>query len=226
MTVLLKWWLGLPVLSGADSPECPSCGEALDSFGDHLLCCRKGGFYQRHSAIVGLLWHLCRAQGLPVSLEVAVSDSLRPADLLISHWKGSAPLAVDVTVVHPLTAAVPFHAVKTGTEAPERVEQMKVAKYADTCEKCNTGFTPFALSTFGRLGPESQVLFQDLTRYLKWDGQEMATGDPVWGPRPAAAVGAEARACCCVGQTWLSPDFPGHRALTHRGAGEGVCSSP
>ena len=170
--------------------------------------CRKGGFYQRHSAIVGLLWHLCRAQGLPVSLEVAVSDSLRPADLLISHWKGSAPLAVDVTVVHPLTAAVPFHAVKTGTEALERVEQMKVAKYADTCEKCNTGFTPFALSTFGRLGPESQVLFQDLTRYLKWDGQEMATGDPVWGPRPAAAVGAEARACCCVGQTWLSPDFP------------------
>ena len=42
-------------------------------------------------------------------------------------------------------------------------------------------FTPFALSTLGRRGPESQVLFQDLTRYLKRDGQDLATGDPVWG---------------------------------------------
>ena len=97
--VLLKWWLGLSVIPASDSLGCPSCRAALDSFGDHLCCCRKGGFYQRHSAIVGLLWHRCRAQGLLVALEVAVSDSLRPADLLTSHWKGSKPLAVDVTVV-------------------------------------------------------------------------------------------------------------------------------
>ena len=38
---------------------------------------------------------------------------------------------------------------------------------------------PFALSTFGRLGPESQQLFHDLTRFLKRGDASLSDSDPV-----------------------------------------------
>ena len=46
-TILLKWWLGISLLplDDLDDPNvgCPSCGEVIDVYGDHFLCCRKGG---------------------------------------------------------------------------------------------------------------------------------------------------------------------------------------
>ena len=57
-----------------------------------------------------------------------LGGNLRPVDLLIAHWKGSGPLAVDVTVVHPLTPSTHFHSVKTGVEVLVQAELMKESK--------------------------------------------------------------------------------------------------
>ena len=59
--VVLKWWLVCIVRS---------CGESLNSFGDHLLCCKLGGFYQRNNVIRNVLWHLCQAAGIRATPEV------------------------------------------------------------------------------------------------------------------------------------------------------------
>ena len=160
----MKWWLGVSLTTPSVSATCPSCGDALDSFGDHLLCCRKGGFYQRHTAVVRQLWHMCTAAGLTASCEVSFDGSTRPADLLVPHWKGGGPLANDVSVVHPLAPSQDAQAVRSGTEYQDRVEKSKSRKYAEACAQSNVQFSPFVLSTFGRLGSSSGLLYADLIR--------------------------------------------------------------
>ena len=152
--ILLKWWLGLHLLPPDQYAECSSCGEPLDIFGDHLLCCRKAGLIQRHNAVVKTVWHHCTAAGLHATPEVSIDGRTRPADLLLSHWKGGGPCALDIAVVHPLAPSIPFASVKTGREAIENMERIKRAKSAEGCEKSNVAFLPVVLSTFGAIGSD------------------------------------------------------------------------
>ena len=124
--VLMKWWLGLPLCS-RPGVRCPACAEAMEVFGNHLLCCRKGGFHLHHWAVVQQLYLMAQAQGLAVSIEVCIGGKRRPADLLVHHWKTGGPQAVDASVVHPLAPSTPFAAVRSGEEALERVEAAKEA---------------------------------------------------------------------------------------------------
>ena len=49
--ILLRWWLGLPLIPGDAGRPCPCCGEALDPYGDHLVSCDKNHPTQRHHAV-------------------------------------------------------------------------------------------------------------------------------------------------------------------------------
>ena len=160
--MLMKWWLGCPLFPAHTHPQCPLCGDSMDSFGDHLLCCKKSGFLQRHSAIVRHLWHMSTAAGFRAETEVAIGGNTRPADLLLPHWKGGGPLAIDVTVVHPLAPSIPLQTVKTGREALDRAEKDKDDKHGEVCTQSNIPFTPFVLSTFGALSSSSDAFFNDL----------------------------------------------------------------
>ena len=101
-TVLGKLQLGQAILPVDADLVCNQCGDCMDPFGDNLLCCKKGGLTQRHTAIVSHLWHVCTAAGFNVTCEVSLDGRTRPADLLLAHWTGRGPCAVDVAVVHPL----------------------------------------------------------------------------------------------------------------------------
>ena len=57
--VLNKLFLGEPILPLNTALICEACAESMDAYGDHLLCCRKSGFIQRHQTIVEQLWHFC-----------------------------------------------------------------------------------------------------------------------------------------------------------------------
>ena len=122
-TVLVKWWLGLPVVPDFAGIRCPLCSDALDAHGDHLLTCT------RRSAIQTFLWHLTRAAGLRVTIEEGLGGPERPGDLFVSYWKGGDPLAVDIVVTHPLKPSTPFSSVKTGREAVLEAEQRKMDSY-------------------------------------------------------------------------------------------------
>ena len=103
--ILLSWWLGLSFAnqSGdlAAPLKCPFCDDAMDSFGDHLLCCSKAEFYSRHQAIVKSLTMFVAAAGVRVTNEVQVDGRERPADIFLDRWATTEPVAVDVTVTHP-----------------------------------------------------------------------------------------------------------------------------
>jgi hypothetical protein len=165
-TVLIKWWLGLNVAPLVEASTCPLCGDTMDVFGDHVLCCRKSGFYTRHQAVVEFLWYVTTAAGFGVHQEVALSNGQRPADLLLSHWKGGGPLAIDVSITHPLGPSQHFHRVSTGVHAAEVVEKMKCDRCEDSCAQECVRFSPFVLTTFGTPGPLTQAFFKDLVNLL------------------------------------------------------------
>ena len=150
------------LLTVSELVVCGACGEAADVFGDHSLCCRKGGLIQRHTAIASQLWRICTAAGIQARPEVSLEDRTRPADLLLSHWQGGGPCAVDVAVVHPLAPSAPVCGVKDGGEAVAAMERVKIAKYAVACRESNIRFIPFVLSTFGKLGGDGDRFYQHL----------------------------------------------------------------
>ena len=116
-TVLNKLYLGEPLLPLNIPLQCEACAHSMDAYGDHLLCCRKSGFIRRHQALAQQLWHMCTAAGFNATCEVSVSGRSRPADILLPHWQGGGPSAIDVSIIHPLAPSVACHTIKTGQEA-------------------------------------------------------------------------------------------------------------
>ena len=164
---LLKWWLGQPQLPVTEQHVCGSCGEPQDVYGDHMLSCRKAGLIQRHTAIVQQLWHQSTAAGIQAVPEVSLDGRTRAADLLLSHWKGGGPCALDVAVVHPLAPSLPARSVKTGMEAIDHMVHVKVTKYGQSCNESKVSFLPFVLSTFGQLGADADHYCRHLASGLR-----------------------------------------------------------
>ena len=162
-SVLNKLYLGEPVLPQSVTLNCELCADSMDAYGDHLLCCRKSGFIQRHQTVAKQLWHMCTAAGFNATCEVSVSGRSRPADILLPHWQGGGPCAIDVSIVHPLAPSTSCHAVKTGREAVEAMERVKHSKYDQCCNESNVTLIPFVLSTFGLLGAEAERFFHGVT---------------------------------------------------------------
>ena len=162
-TVLHKFYLGEPLLPLNQTLTCEACADSMDAYGDHLLCCRKSGFIQRHQALAKQLWHMCNPAGFNATCEVSVSGRSRPEDILLPHWHGGGPCAIDVSVVHPLAPSVACHTVKIGQEAVEAMERVKHSKYDQCCNESNVTLVPFVLSTFGLFGAEAERLFHGIT---------------------------------------------------------------
>ena len=105
-----------------------------EGFGDHALGCASCGRYARHNALREVLCEELRKAGFSVTVEERVPHTeppdrppglqpaercLRPADILVQSFRAGKPLAIDVTVIHPLRTsssarAGPFSVERTG----------------------------------------------------------------------------------------------------------------
>ena len=82
--LLLRWWLGLPVLPvGVSLPECPLCRGSIDPFGDHFVCCELNGSTQRHNAFRDAFRTMCVRFGVVVQKEAECVAGRRPADIVL-----------------------------------------------------------------------------------------------------------------------------------------------
>jgi len=142
--VLCKWWLGISIVPPAQV-VCPSCGDAADCWGDHFLCCKQAGFYLRHNTIAQLVSHMAEAAGFVVLPGVQIYDDLRPADIMLSFWKGGRPLAIDISVCHPLAPSKPIQAIDNGVARASEVEDEKHHHYDPHVAAAHLQFTPFVL---------------------------------------------------------------------------------
>ena len=77
-SILSRWWLGLNLVPVCTTPYCTSCGDAMDAFGDHALCCKKAGMIERHTHVVQFFWHLATAAGLHVVITSALQIYCSP----------------------------------------------------------------------------------------------------------------------------------------------------
>jgi len=100
---LLKRRLGLPLIqSPLPIHICTKCWDTMDVFGDHAVTCRKNHLHMRHQLVADALAKVLVSAWYRIDMEVAICGKERPADILIHHIDGRKPVAVDITVVHPL----------------------------------------------------------------------------------------------------------------------------
>ena len=163
--VLLHWWLGLPLLPiGCTPPGCPACGEPVDPFGDHFVCCPKNGITRRHNALRDAIFEVLVQNAIPAAKEVTSRNRKRPADILLVAWERGRDVAVDLTVTHPLgLASYPF-VVDNAARHCQRAEAAKQAAEGDLCCAVQWGFIPAAFTPWGGSGPAARALLHEVGR--------------------------------------------------------------
>ena len=76
----------------------------MDIFGDHSVSCNGISCVPRHNLVAEALASAALSTGIIIEREVAVAGKETPADLLLKGLPSCHPLAVDVTIVHPLVS--------------------------------------------------------------------------------------------------------------------------
>jgi hypothetical protein len=165
-----EWQLLLRFRVGAfcypQGSVCAGCRKAMDSAGDHALSCPSNGTYRRHNHLRDRLFGLSQLAGWAPDVGQAIPGSRdRPADLLL-RGAGSRPLAVDVTVSHPLRSSA-SSAVREGrSSAAAEAERAKVVQSKPVCQTAGWDFSPFGVDATGGLGPAARLLCRRLAKAL------------------------------------------------------------
>jgi hypothetical protein len=163
-------------LDAKDSPKCPGCDAAVDEWGDHLLCCLRNNYSERHNAPQDKLFEILRTSGQGVTKEVQIPNQpdqhLRPADLLLSAWNNGQPTALDLTIVHSWQNANRQSKEKWKLFLKQK-EKQKHDKYDEPCQKAGWSFTTAAFGTWGGWGPEgAKNIKRILQRAASWQEGE------------------------------------------------------
>ena len=132
-------------------PTCLSCGRSQDPFGDHTLSCSRVNFVARHNTLCAGLGRLLLDSGFAVQREVPLplpQTQERPADLLVANFAESRPLALDISVVHPLQPSSSIAGASPGRLADERA-LTKINHYRAACSVAQWDFSPITFETTG-----------------------------------------------------------------------------
>jgi hypothetical protein len=144
-------------------------------FGNHLLCCPRVSWQNRHSAVQEAVAGLLEEAGQGFTKEVVVpgqeGTQLRPADLLLRAWSAGKETAVDLTVAHGWQASECAGAMsrERWRRFMARREHEKHLKYDEPCRRAQWCFVAMAFGTWGGLGPEgAKTLHRCLKRAAGW----------------------------------------------------------
>ena len=186
----------------ADPLGCVACGQLLDPFLDHALCCAKGGgFYRVHGAIARAVTSMAHEAGCEVSAEETVPELLQgepgspeavEARLDLHIWTpGPGPTEWWVDVTHHHAWAVRY---RSGTLTPGKVALDAEKRKSDRYGPGSGGVvvTLAAMESWGRLGPGFERLLRQLE--ARWAGLRHADASA------AAATGRRWRAELGVAQ--------------------------
>ena len=203
---LLRFRCGIPF---QQKIRCGGCSAPLDSFGDHALSCPSCGLYSRHNRLRDALAEEYIAAGYVIRIEAHLpGDRSRPADILVLNSSDPSPMAVDVSIVHPLHLSSASAEDTPGTAAAAR-EAGKLASSGQACAEQGWRFTPVCVETTGAWGPGGQKAVRALVRKLS-----MRTGEPVAASAgavwrrlsTAAAKGAAQMLLRAFPETFIEPD--------------------
>ena len=121
----------------------------MDAFGDHAVGCHSCGLYARHNVVRDALAKECELAGERTRIEQELPGRVdRPADVFVVERDEADPLAVDVSIVHPLHLSS-LKAVVTPGETAEQAEKAKSAHSKETCRQAGWRFTGACAETTG-----------------------------------------------------------------------------
>ena len=168
--------------TGDDLRSSNVCGQFLDPFMDHALCCQKGGgFYRVHGSLCRALANIGREAGCEVTSEEIVpellsgepgSDEAVEARLDLHVWAHPpfpAEWFVDVTHHHAWAVRQRSGQLRPGKTA-EEAEARKYERYGPG--RGGVSVTPAAVESWGRLGPEFEKLLRQLN--ARWGNLKQA----------------------------------------------------
>jgi len=196
----LKYRLGLPLFN--EPFPCPSlnssgeqCGDEMDIFGDHAVCCHHGpSLLFRHNNVRDILGHAARAAGLSavvIEKKDQVDGSLvKPGDITVQQYhRGFATSAFDVTITHPLQKKTIEVAMEEAGVAAQEAHDRKLLKSLALCKEEGIHFVPLAWES---LGGATETVHSTLR---KWSDLEAARGG-----YPAALIRRNlyAQLSCCL----------------------------
>ena len=173
MSILIKWWLGLPV--SPDGTVCPRCpGQvALDPHGHHALTCKRGpDVISRHNALRDCFFHFCRWAGLNPQREVGAGlgssqhSQKRPADVLLPNWSLGRDAAIDFTIVHPLNHSFLNGASMIGGAVAEIGAETKLETNGQKCDELGWQCIPMAVSVYGEWCDTGEDTIQRVASHL------------------------------------------------------------
>ena len=75
-------------LDSTDSRVCPGCAEPMDALGEHTLCCRPLGIYNRHNELRNEFALLCKDLFFRLSWR---KGPRTPFCVRPMHWLGGSP---------------------------------------------------------------------------------------------------------------------------------------
>src|SRR6185437_14221835 len=157
----LKFRLGLPLFdtgltcSATSSKTSGVCGEELDVFGDHALCCHFGtSRLFRHNNLRDILGHAAKGAGLSAVViekkhQLAESKK-KPGDITVQQYHhGFWSSAFDVTVAHPLQKKLIEVAASEAGVAAQEAHDRKLQKALQDCKDEGLQFVPLAWESTG-----------------------------------------------------------------------------
>ena len=191
----LKWGGGMKFRHNAY--RCPNCGSEADAYGVHAVTCQRSGAISRgHTMLRDTVAELFTLAGLPVTKEQHLPQSLdRPADLLLSSWRGRT-VALDFTIVTPIRASAVSKTTTTSTTTlMDQAAEQKLKKSQDACRAAGWVFQPFVADTFGALRSDARSF---VTRFIKNYHHRIApnnaeAGKAVWSAISGAVVSRAAQ---------------------------------
>ena len=178
----LKFRLSIPLFSepfkctSLSSSSREQCGDEMDIFGDHAICCHHGtSLVFRHNNIRDILGHSARAAGLAavvIEKKDQVSGSkAKPGDISVQQYhRGYETSAFDVTITHPLQKKFIEVAMEEAGVVAQDAHDRKLLKSLKVCKEEGIHFVPLAWET---LGGATETVH---TTVRKWSDLEAARG--------------------------------------------------
>jgi hypothetical protein len=167
--VLLRWHLGIPLVPASlEGAACPlGCGTTVDTFGDHMVCCRKNKAWERHLGIQSYLSRCLQSSAIPHRREQsAAGDLKRDADILIPSWEAGRGLAIDVGIAHPYPPGQDHSTVSAAATILSNRCLRKDTKYSERCTSAGFSFRPLVQSTWGAFAPSCHETWTELVRRM------------------------------------------------------------
>jgi hypothetical protein len=177
----LKFRLGLPLFepgstcTAASSKSGNVCGEELDVFGDHALCCHYGtSRVFRHNNLRDILGHAAKGAGLAAVViekkNQITGSNQKPGDITVQQYHRGFSSTAFVTVTHPLQKNLIEVANDEAGVAAQVAHDNKLKKALKVCEDEGLQFVPLAWES---TGGATETVHQTLG---KWTGLEASRG--------------------------------------------------